>query len=158
MKGLDGLNPDFRDILIALADADAEFLVVGAYAVSFHGHARTTGDIDLFVRPDPQNAQKVWQALVDFGAPVAAIGVKVEDFAKPDMVIQIGVPPRRIDLLTGVSGVSFDDAWSSRVDLEWQGRRVAVLGLEQLLRNKRATGRTRDLLDVEALEKLRDDE
>ena len=107
------------------AEERAEFLIVGAYAVSFRGHARTTGDIDLLVRPTPENARRVWTALLRFGAPVAEQGVKEADLATRDMVIQLGVPPRRIDSLTSISGVEFAPAWSARVEVEWRGHRVA---------------------------------
>lgn len=155
MNGIAGLNPDFRDMVAALCDAGAEFLVVGAFAVSFHGHARTTGDMDLWVRPGEDNAARVMAALRAFGAPVEALGIAAGDFERPDVVVQLGVPPRRIDLLTGISGVTFGEAWPARVTIEWEGRRVAFLGLEELLRNKRSTGRGKDLLDVEELERRR---
>lgn len=157
MTSLDALNADFRDMVQSLVDANAEFLVVGAYAVSFHGHARTTGDMDLWIRPTPENAARVWRALVQFGAPVAALGIGETDLHTPDMVVQLGTPPRRIDLLTGISGVTFDEAWATRVEVEWNGRRVPFLGLDALLRNKRASGRAKDLLDVEELERLQGD-
>lgn len=94
------------------------------------------------------------QALARFGAPVAALGVGTADFERADVVVQIGLPPRRIDLLTGISGVTFEAAWRSRVTVEWQGHEVGFLGLDDLLRNKRATGRTKDHLDIEELERL----
>lgn len=156
MTSLDQLNPDFRDMVQALCDEGAEFLFVGAYAVSFHGYPRTTGDMDLLVRPSLENAERVWRALVRFGAPVTALGLCVSDLTKPDTVYQIGVPPRRIDVITDISGVPFDIAWRSRIEIDWHGRRVAFLGLDALLANKRAAGRARDLLDVAELEKARD--
>jgi len=155
VNGIDGLNPDFRDMVAALCDAGAEFLVVGAFAVSFHGHPRTTGDMDVWVRPSAANASRVIAALTDFGAPIAALGIVAEDFERSDVVVQIGVAPRRIDLLTGISGVAFDEAWPTRVTVDWNGRQVAFLGFEELLRNKRASGRAKDLLDVEELERRR---
>lgn len=155
MTGLDGLNPDFRDMVLALADEQTEFLLVGAYAVSFHGHARTTGDMDVWVRPTAANASRVRRALVRFGAPLAALGIHEGDFARDDMVVQLGVPPRRIDLLTSISGVRWDDAWPNRVEVAWQGRRVAFLGLDDLLHNKRTSGRPKDLVDVDELERRR---
>ncbi len=143
MTALDQLNPDFRDMLCALIDEGVRFLVVGAYAVSFHGHPRTTGDIDLWVRPDADNATRVWRALERFGAPRAALGLDESDFARPDNVVQLGVLPRRIDLLTSVSGVSFDAAWPHRVEVAWESRIVPFLGIDDLLRNKRATARAK---------------
>src|SRR5882762_9294736 len=99
MTSLSTLNPDFRDILLALIATRAEFLIVGAYAVSFHGHPRTTGDFDILVNPTPENAQRVWSALQQFGAPLNNLGLRREDLVNPDTVCQVGVPPRRIDLL-----------------------------------------------------------
>ena len=155
MSGLDSLNADYQDIVLALTEEGAEFLIVGAYAVSFHGYARTTGDIDLLVRPTPANATAVWRALLRFGAPVAALGLTVSDFTKQDVVVQLGVAPRRVDLLTSIAGVSFDAAWEHRDEVDWRGRKVAFLGIEQLLVNKRATGRPKDELDAAELERLR---
>ena len=147
------MNKDFVEMLFALLDAKAEFLVVGAHAASVHGHARNTGDLDIWVRPSTENAPRVMRALHAFGAPT--FDWTVEDFTKPDWCFQMGMPPGRIDLLTGIAGVSFDDAWPNRVDHELQGRAVPFLGLEELLRNKRAAGRPKDLADVAALEKLK---
>lgn len=151
MTSLDALNEDFRDMILALCDAGAEFLVVGAYAVSFHGHPRATGDIDLWVRPTQANAQRVFAALQSFGAPVRSLGISPDDLCRPEMVCQFGQPPRRIDLLTSISGVDFDHAWMHRVVQPWRGRDVAFLGLDQLLANKRASGRAKDLEDVRRL-------
>jgi hypothetical protein len=154
VTSLDALNQDFRDMVIALAVAKTEFLIIGAYAVAFHGHPRSTGDFDLWVRPTKENAARVWQALLAFGAPVRTTGLSEADLQKPDLVYQIGVVPRRIDLVTGVSGLTFDAAWSTRVEVEWQGHRIAFLGRDALLTCKRATARPKDLLDVKALEDL----
>jgi len=151
MSNLDALNSDFRDIVAAFAEEGVEFMIVGGYAVSFHGYARTTGDIDLWVHPTTTNAQRVWRALLRFGAPVAALGIRAADFVTADTVVQFGMPPRRIDLLTGITGVTFDEAWAARSNVTWRGRSVAFIGIEELLRNKRATGRTKDLLDAEEL-------
>jgi len=152
---LDSLNDDFRDLLLALTEHEVEFLIVGAYALSFHGAPRASGDIDVFVRPSADNAARIWRALVDFGAPVASVGVVQADFEKPDLVYQIGLPPRRIDLLTSISGVSFDEAWSSRVPAEVGGRVVHFIGREMFLRNKQAAGRPKDLADAARLGKAR---
>jgi hypothetical protein len=152
---LDSLNDDFRDLLLALAEHEVEFLIVGAYALSFHGAPRASGDIDVFVRPSATNAARIWRALIEFGAPVASAGVVQTDFEKPDLVYQIGLPPRRIDLLTSISGVSFDEAWSSRVPAEVSGRAVHFIGREMFLRNKQAAGRPKDLADAARLGKAR---
>jgi hypothetical protein len=144
------LNPDFRDMLFALSDANADFLLVGAYAMSAHGNPRATGDIDLWVRPTAVNAAKVWQALLQFRAPMSQWNVK--DFEDLDLVFQIGMPPNRIDLLTSIDGVEFEDAWQSRIVSTIEGRSIPVIGREALIRNKRASGRPKDLVDVQWLE------
>jgi hypothetical protein len=148
---LEGLNEDFRDLLALLADAGVEFVIVGAYALAFHGAPRASGDIDLFVRPDPDNAARVFGALSRFGAPLESAGVTAADFAQPGVVYQIGLPPRRIDIMTQISGVSFDEAWRSRVQAEVEGRPVAFIGRAALLQNKAATGRPKDAADVSRL-------
>lgn len=152
MTSLDGLNDDYRDMVLALCDSGAEFLIVGAYAVSFHGHPRATGDIDLLVRPTAENAQRVLAALTAFGAPIRALGITLDDLQRPSMVCQLGQPPRRIDLLTSISGVDFDMAWDSRATTTWRGRTVAFLGRDTLVANKRASGRPKDLDDVRRLD------
>jgi hypothetical protein len=155
VTSLDLLNPDFRDMVHALVAESAEFLIVGGFAVAFHGHPRTTGDMDLWVRPTAGNAAKVWRALARFGAPMHALGVQQDDFVRSDLVVQFGVPPRRIDLLTSLSGIDFDAAWANRVQVPWNGMQVCFLALDDLLRNKRATGRSKDAADVAELEKRR---
>ena len=119
--------------------------------MAVHGVPRATGDLDVWVATDPANADRVWAALSRFGAPVAAMGVGREDLTRPDQVVQIGLPPRRIDILTSISGVSFDEAWKGRVTHEIGGLPVPFLGRAELVRNKRATGRTKDRADLEAL-------
>lgn len=143
------LNPDFRDMLYALNVADADFLVVGAYAVAAHGHPRATGDLDIWVRADVDNASKVVAALSAFGAPMDQISE--EDFASPSIVFQIGVPPGRIDILTDLSGVDFGTAWDSRISITIDDITFPVLGRADLVANKRASGRPKDLADLDAL-------
>jgi hypothetical protein len=150
---LEDLNPDFRDLLRALVEAEVEFVVVGAYALSFHGAPRASGDIDIFVKPSAENAPRVWRALAAFGAPVSAAGVSLGDFAKPDLVYQIGLAPRRVDVLTSISGVGFDEAWASREPATVDGRTVHFIGREMFLRNKLAAGRPKDLADAARLKK-----
>jgi hypothetical protein len=147
------LNEDFVDMLVALGHAGVEFVVVGAHALAAHGIVRATGDIDVLVRPSPDNAERVCRALVEFGAPLAIHGVEPADFAKPGNVYQIGLPPRRIDVLTSISGVSFDEAWASRVAVRLGEIPVFVLGREAMILNKRAAARPKDLLDADALER-----
>jgi hypothetical protein len=151
MTLLEGLNDDFRDVLILLADARAEFLIVGAYALAFHGAPRASGDIDLFVQPSHANAQRVFDALNRFGAPLEGAGVTAADFAVPGIVYQIGLPPRRIDVMTEISGVAFDEAWASRVGAEVAGRTVWFIGRAALVKNKEAAGRPKDMADVARL-------
>ncbi len=154
MSEVPQLHRDFADLLLALCDANADFLVVGAYAMSLHGVPRATGDIDVFVRPTLENARRVWEALERFGAPLAATGLVLEDLTTPGTIYQIGVAPRRIDLLTQISGLTFEQAWADRTALELEGRAVPFIGREALMMNKRASGRPKDLLDVAILEKL----
>lgn len=150
---LDDLNPDFRDLLRALVEADVEFVVVGAYALSFHGAPRASGDIDIFVRPSVDNAARVWRALLAFGAPLSSAGVAQGDFERPDVVYQIGLPPRRVDVLTSISGVSFDEAWASRATANVEGRAIHFIGRDMFVRNKLAAGRPKDLADAARLTK-----
>ncbi len=146
------MNNDFLEFLSALVRADARFLVVGAHAMAVHGVPRATGDLDVWVQPDPQNAERVWAALLEFGAPVQALGLSKTDLIAPNMVFQMGVPPQRIDLLTSVTGVDFDDAWSTKRLHLVDTLELPFLGRASLLQNKRATGRAKDLVDVEILE------
>lgn len=115
---------------------------------------RATKDMDVLVRADAHNAGRVVQALAAFGAPLVALGVRAEDFARPDQVVQLGVPPLRIDLITSISGVSFEEAATAPATIDVDGRVIRVIGLEALLRNKRASGRPQDLADVDALLRL----
>lgn len=144
------MSPDFLDMLSALSDAEADFLVVGAHALAVHGVARATGDLDLWVRPTLDNARAVHRALAAFGAPLETLDV--EELTEPDLVFQVGVAPARIDILTSISGVEFGEAWESRLIVPIDGLDVPVLGRAQFLRNKRASGRPQDLADVARLE------
>ena len=143
-------NPDFKDMLLALSDARIDFLLVGAYAVAAHGHPRATGDLDLWVRPDAETAPKVYRVLADFGAPLHDL--TVDDLATPGMVFQIGVEPSRIDILTAISGVAFDDAWENRLFIELDDIKLNVIGRDDLIVNKRACGRPKDIADAETLD------
>src|SRR5437868_130095 len=145
------LNPDFKDMLSCLKDAEVEFVIVGAYALAAHGFPRATGDIDIWVRNSSDNAQKIMAALVKFGAPISNLSEK--DFTSPDMVVQIGVEPCRIDLLTSISGVEFDEAWGNKVGITIDDLEIYVLSKADLLKNKSATGRDKDQGDISWLEK-----
>ncbi len=145
------MNEDFLDLLRALLDTDARFLVVGAHALAVHGVPRATGDLDVWIDATPENANRVWAALVAFGAPLHSVDLDVSQLSEPDRVIQIGLPPRRIDVLTELSGLTFVEAWPDRVLHDVDGLQVPFVGRPQLVQNKRATGRARDLADLEAL-------
>jgi hypothetical protein len=147
-----GVTDDWVDFLHALLAAGARFLVVGAHAMAVHGVPRGTQDLDVWIDVRAENAERVWQALATFGAPLASLGLTHDDLQQPNTVIQLGLPPNRIDLLTTISGISdFDAAWDERAELEVRGQRVPFLGRATLVDNKRATGRHKDLGDLEAL-------
>ena len=142
---------DFRDLLAELVRAEARFLIVGAHALGVHGVPRATLDLDVWIDRSPSNARRVWVALAAFGAPLESLKIAEADFVRADLVVQFGLPPYRIDILTGVSGVSFDEAWNARVEDTFDDVRVPFLGRASLIRNKRASGRTKDLADLESL-------
>jgi hypothetical protein len=146
------VNEDFQDMVAALLASGARFLVVGAHALAVHGVPRATGDLDVWILPDAINAERVWAALGRFGAPMDTLGAGPRDLARPGLVLQIGLPPRRIDILTELTGVDFESAWRSRVLHRVGELEIPFLDRDTLIRNKRATGRLRDLADVERLE------
>jgi hypothetical protein len=143
------INSDFADLLQAFNDACVEYVVVGAYAVALHSRPRATGDLDVFVRPSRANAERVYRALASFGAPLERLSV--EELMSDDLIFQIGVAPVRIDVITSISGVSFDEAFSGRVSGRLAGIDVSVIGRDELIANKRAAGRPKDLADLEVL-------
>ena len=145
------LYPDFVDLLSSFLAEDVAFLLVGAFAVAANGVVRATGVLDVWVRPDEENARRVWRALSRFGAPLSNHRVTVTDFASRGTVYQMGLPPVRIDVLTQIDGVEFDEAWESRIVADVGGLPLAFLGRRELIRNKRASGRTKDLQDLELL-------
>jgi hypothetical protein len=144
------MNRDFAEMLGALCDQQAEFLVVGAYALAAHGLPRATGDIDIRVRPTPLNAKRVWAALEAFGAPLLDLTRK--DLQTQGIVFQIGIAPNRIDILTRITGVDFETAWPNRLEIQIDGRTIPVLGKQELITNKKAAGRPEDIGDVYFLE------
>ncbi len=144
-------NEDYKEMLCALVDESVDFILVGAYALAAHGFPRATVDIDLWVRPSPDNAEKVYKALVRFGAPLSE--VSATDFQKEDAVVQIGVAPRRIDFVTGVSGLTYDEASGGAIARDIDGVRVRILSMPDMIRNKLASGRPKDLEDVKTLQK-----
>lgn len=144
------LNKDFREFIELLRSNGVEFLVVGAHALAAHGRPRYTGDLDLWVRPESGNISRLVKALDDFG--FASLGIAAQDFMEPQAMIQLGYPPARIDLLTAIDGVTFADAFEHRVVFDaGNGLRLPVISVDDLIRNKLATGRSKDLADVEAL-------
>jgi len=144
------LSEDYSDMLRALSEEKVEYLLVGAHAVGAHGIPRATGDMDFWVAPTPQNAIAVYRALARYGAPVAQISPR--DFEASGIVYQIGVPPHRIDIITSLTGLDFSSAYARAVDVVYFGFEIRVPCIEDLITNKKATGRLKDLVDVEALE------
>ena len=147
------MNRDFAEMLNALSAAGAEYLIVGAHAVALHGHLRATKDLDIWIRPSVENAHKVWAALAAFGAPLR--GVTIDDLATPGNIYQLGIEPNRIDFINDIPGVDFQAAWENRTSAVVDGVTFPVIGREDLIRNKRATGRPHDLEDAAALETKR---
>jgi len=143
------MNPHFAAILKLFREEDVEFLVIGAHALAAHGHVRATLDIDLWVRPTPENARRVWRALERFRAPLSKM--EIGDFAEPEVLYQIGVPPSRIDIMTSVTGLAFDAAWPNRVTAMFGDVPAPVLGLADMRTAKRAAGQLKDLADLEEL-------
>ena len=150
------LPEDFRDLLVELADARAEFVVLGGHAVAFHGHPRATKGLDVLVRATRENAARVYRALANFGAPLAAFEITEADFSSYEGVLQIGLPPRRIDILNRANGITFDEAVAAGDTFEVEGRPIPIIGLDALIANKRAAGREQDLADVKALTRGRE--
>jgi len=143
------VQPDFKELLALFDEHKIEYIIVGAYALAYHGAPRFTGDIDLYVRPTEENALRVVKALGAFG--FGSLGLKPADFRQPDQIVQLGVPPVRIDLITSITGVSWEQADAGKVSGKYGDIDVHYLGVEQYAQNKRATGRKKDLADLEAL-------
>lgn len=143
------VQPDFKELLELFNECKVEYLVIGGYALAFHGAPRYTGDIDLFVRPDASNAPRILEALDKFG--FGSTGVTAADFEKPGMVIRLGVPPLQVDLATSITGVTWEEAFAGRVRGEYGTVEVYFIGREEFIKNKKAIGRKKDLADLEAL-------
>lgn len=152
--GMDKIShsKDYADLLRELNAESVEYVVVGAHAVGFHGYIRSSEDFDVWVRPTMDNARKVYAALARFGAPMDA--VSVEDFVSDDLIFQLGVRPFRIDVITSVSGLEFDEVWQRREATTYMGEPNFVPSLEHLLKNKAASGRPKDLLDIQELRRI----
>jgi hypothetical protein len=144
------MSPDFRELLLEFNAASVEYLVVGAHALAVYGHVRATKDLDVWIRPDSENADKVIAALTSFGAPLTEL--LPEDLTRPDTVFQIGIEPLRIDLLTSIDGVDFAEAWIDRFESIFAGVPVNVISRRHLIKNKLSTNRLQDRADVEHLE------
>jgi hypothetical protein len=143
------IQKDYKELLESFNGHKVEYMIVGAYALAFHGVPRFTGDIDIFVRPSSQNAQRVLSSLVDFGFD--SLKLTVDDFQNPNSVVQLGTPPVRIDLITAITGVTWEEADGGKQAGLYGNVPVCFLGREQYIANKRATGRQKDLADLEAL-------
>ena len=150
------LNEDYKDMLLALSGENVRYLLVGAYALAAHGYPRATMDIDIWVMPSPQNADAVIRALRRFGAPLH--NLTKEDLQKDGTIFQIGVAPRRIDIITAASGLTFEETYSRSLSVDIEGITVHIPSIDDLIRNKKASGRTKDMADVEALELLKNSE
>lgn len=143
------LNQDFKDMLQCLLDEQVDFLLIGGYAMAAHGYPRATKDMDIWVWPHPANAEKVCRALTRFGAPMYNISSK--DFSASGAVFQIGIPPNRIDISTIADGVSFEECQPSAIQIEIEGLKIPVISREDMIKNKKASGRPQDLVDAETL-------
>jgi hypothetical protein len=148
------LISEFKEMLEAFIAEDVEFLVVGGHCVSVHGHVRATGDIDLWIRQTRENVQRAYRALVKFGAPMSV--VSVDDLLEPGTGFMMGLPPNRIDILTSIDGVEFDEAWEARVVASVDEYAIPTMSLEHLLKNKLTSGRPKDLYDIEELRTIHD--
>ena len=143
------LNPDFKEFIQLLNANHVRYLVIGGYAVAYHGHPRYTKDIDIWIDMSQDNAERIIQALVDFG--FASLGLQAQDFTVPDRVIQLGYPPSRIDIITTPDGIDFETCYTQRVTVEIAETNVNFIDLENLKKNKQASGRLQDLADLENL-------
>ncbi len=144
------LNKDYKEMLSILLENKVEFLLVGAYAMAFYGYVRATADMDIFINPDNTNAAKLYQALIEFGAPME--NLDIETFTQKGIIFQIGVAPRRIDIINDIDGVTFKEAFRDKDMMHTDGLEIPVISKEKLIQNKKSSGRKKDELDVENLE------
>jgi predicted nucleotidyltransferase len=145
------LNEDYKEMLQLLLEEHVDFMIVGAYALGTHGYPRATGDIDIWVKPNNINSKKLYKALARFGAPLGKI--QIDEFSTEGIIFQIGVIPRRIDIITKIDGVTYEEADEDKIIVEIEGLKIPVISLEKLIRNKMATGREKDELDIKTLTK-----
>ena len=150
------LNEDYRDMLLVLSAEKVRFLLIGAYAMAAHGYPRATMNIDIWIMPSAQNADAVLRALQRFGAPLGSL--TTEDLQKDGNIFQIGVAPRRIDIITSASGLKFEQTYKRSIPANIEGIEVRIPLIDDLIRNKKASGKTKDLADAEALEILKNSE
>ncbi len=143
------VQQDFRDLLELFNKYKVDYIIVGAYALGFHGAPRYTGDLDVFVRPDPNNARSIMQALHDFG--FGSVGLAASDFEEEEKIVQLGFPPVRVDIITSITGVSWEKARSGRVKGQFGDLPVYFIGRDDFIANKRALGRKKDIADLEAV-------
>ncbi len=143
------VSQDFKDLLALFNVHRVDYVIVGAYALAYHGVPRYTGDIDILVHPDTENAQRILQSLNEFG--FGSVGLTIEDFINPDRVVQLGVAPVRVDIITSITGVSWEEVTTHRVEGTYGNVAVYYIGREEFIFNKRAMGRKKDLADIEAL-------
>lgn len=143
------LPGEFSEFIESLNSESVRYVLVGGYAVAHHGHPRYTGDIDFFVEPSPENARRIVSAIQRYG--LGGLGLCEQDFVQSDRIVQMGVPPRRIDLITGLSGVSFEEAWNSRQEVALGGVQTNVVSREVLVKNKAAAGRPKDQADLDEM-------
>jgi hypothetical protein len=144
------LSPDFKELLRSFNSNRVEYLIVGGYALAWLGAPRFTGDLDFYVKPSEENAERVLEALKEFG--FAESGLKQEDFVEPGRILRLGVPPARIDILTSIDGVTWKEAWAGRESGRYGDTPASYIGKSQFIANKRAMGRHKDLADIEALQ------
>lgn len=142
-------SQDFKEFVELLIKNSAEYLIVGGYAVGIHGHPRYTGDLDIWLNPTEENAQRILKSVNEFG--FSSVGLTIEDFTKIGNVIQLGFPPLRIDLLTDIDGVTFEEAYKNRKIVELDALMVNFIGYNELIKNKKSSGRLRDIDDIENL-------
>lgn len=145
------LYPDFGDLLSLFNENEVEYLVIGGYAVNFYGYIRYTGDLDLWVRPTEENADRVVESLKEFGFGVA--GLSRDMVLNPIGVVRMGIPPYRLEIQSSISGVTFEECWNGREEAEWGGIAIHVIGLSCLRKNKKASGRNKDRADLQELPK-----
>jgi hypothetical protein len=150
----ENVSKDFEELFASFSDRKVRALIVGGYAFAYHARPRYTKDIDVWIEATPDNAQRLLEALNDFG--FGSLGLSIEDFTKPGQIVQLGFPPNRIDLLTSIKGLTFEEAWEARIEDLFGTTRVCYLGRDDLIRSKRAAGRAQDQMDVAILESFRE--